>query len=191
MKTEELGKSKILNLLLKPAGFLMESGVRRWLIGSQKMLQGANLQPGQTVLEVGAGTGFFTIPAAKLLGEQGHLIAIEVLAGYVKHIEKKLNKAGLKNVRVIQRDALETGLEKESVDSILLFGVIPFPTLPLNRLLREMHRVLRPDGTMAVWLFPTPAWVPRSIQSSGLFEFTTKENGVYRYKRINVDTPAE
>ena len=73
---------------------------------------------------------FFTIPAAKLLGEQGHLIAIEVLAGYVKHIEKKLNKAGLNNVRVIQRDALETGLEKESVDTILLFGVIPFPTLP-------------------------------------------------------------
>ena len=88
MKTEELGKNKILNLLLKPAGFLMESGVRRRLIGSQKMLKEANLQPGQTALEVGAGTGFFTIPAAKLLGEQGHLFAIEVLAGYVKHIEK-------------------------------------------------------------------------------------------------------
>lgn len=191
MKTEELGRIKILNLLLKPAGFLMESGVRRWLIGSQKMLQGANLQPGETVLEVGAGTGFFTIPAAKLLGEQGHLIAIEVLAGYATRIEKKVADAGLENVRVIQRDALETGLEKESVDTILLFGVIPFPTLPLNRLLPEMHRVLKPGGHIAVWLFPTPAWVPRSIRSSGLFEFTVKQNGVYRYERINGDKPAE
>ena len=68
MKTEELGKNKILNLLLKPAGFLMESGVRRRLIGSQKMLQGANLQPGQTVLEVGAGTGFFYDSSSQAVG---------------------------------------------------------------------------------------------------------------------------
>ena len=131
MKTEELGKSKILNLLLKPAGFLMESGVRRWLIGSQKMLQGANLQPGQTVLEVGAGTGFFTIPAAKLLGEQGHLIAIEVLAGYVKHIEKKLNKAGLKNCpcHPTGRSGNRTGKGKRRHHSTFWCNSVPYLAL--------------------------------------------------------------
>jgi len=34
-------------------------------------------------------------------------------------------------------------LETASVDLVLLFGVVPFPTLPLDRLLPEMHRVLK------------------------------------------------
>jgi 2-polyprenyl-3-methyl-5-hydroxy-6-metoxy-1,4-benzoquinol methylase len=80
MNTEDLGNSKILNLLFKPAGMLMGSRVRRWLMNPMKTLQGAGIQPGQTVLEVGCGTGFFTIPAAptdwrsRLLGCDGCFI---------------------------------------------------------------------------------------------------------------------
>jgi hypothetical protein len=47
------------------------------------------------------------------------------------------------------------------MDMALLFGVIPFLSLPLNRLLPEMHRVLKPEGTLAVWLFPVSGLVPR------------------------------
>jgi ubiquinone/menaquinone biosynthesis C-methylase UbiE len=60
---------------------------------------------------------------------------------------------------VEKRDALYTGLDAESIDKVLLFGVIPFPSQPLNRLLPEMHRVLKPEGSLAVWLFPVSGWV--------------------------------
>jgi len=52
MKTEDLGNAKILNLLLKPAGAIMESRLRHWLSDPLKTLRGADIQPGQTVLEV-------------------------------------------------------------------------------------------------------------------------------------------
>ena len=183
MNTEDLGNSKILNLLFKPAGMLMGSRARRWLMNPVKTLQGADIQPGQTVLEVGCGTGFFTIPAAELIGDQGCLVAMDALSDYTKRVSKKVQAAGLVNVRVVKRDALDTGLDAASIDKVLLFGVIPFPSLPLNRLLPEIHRILKTEGTLAVWLFPVSGLVPKWILQSGLFTYVSKRNGVYNYRR--------
>ncbi len=148
MNTEDLGNSKILNLLFKPAGMVMGSRLRQRLANPVKTLRGADIQPGQTVLEVGCGTGFFTIPAAHLIGDQGCLVAMDVLSDYIERLSKKVQTADLKNVRVVKRDALDTGLDAASIDMVLLFGVIPFPSLPLNRLLPEMHRVLKPSSRL-------------------------------------------
>ena len=54
MNTEKLGNSKLLNLLFKPAGLAMESRVRRMFHDPVKILSGANVKSGQTVLEVGS-----------------------------------------------------------------------------------------------------------------------------------------
>ncbi len=183
MDTEQLGQLRFLNILFKPAGWSMESRLRHWLMDPRKTLKGANLRHGQTVLEVGCGTGFFTLPAAKMIGESGHLIAMDPLSDFVDRVKRKVQDAGLKNVEVIRRDALNTDLEAASIDLVLLFGVVPFPTLPLNKLLPEMHRVLKPEGTLAVWLFPTTAGVPTAILRSGLFATPSKKNGVYTYRR--------
>ena len=183
MDAEKLGTSRFLNLLFKPSGAVMESRLRNRLFDPRKTLRGADLNPGQTVLEVGCGTGFFTLIAAEMIGDDGHLIAMDTLSDYVDRVMKKVENASLKNVEVIRRDALNTRLASASVDVVLLFGVVPFPTLPLSRLLPEMHRVLRDEGLMAVWLFPVSFGVPASILNSGLFKDLGKKNGVYRYRR--------
>ena len=187
MNTENLGNSKILNLVFKPAGMLMGSRLRSLLMNPIKTLQGAGIQPGQTVLEVGCGTGFFTIPAAQLIGKEGYLVAMDALSGYVDQVSQKIQAADLKNVRVVKRDAINTGLDTASMDIALLFGVLPWPALPLRRLLPEMHRVLKRDGNLAVWLFPplVHSWVPKSISQSGLFTYTNKHSGVYSFTRRN------
>ena len=147
MNIEALANSKIGRLIVKVAGAAMESRLRYRFSGPMKILRCADVQPGQNVLEVGCGTGFFTIPAAELIGDQGCLVAMDALSDYTKRVSKKVQSAGLKNVRVLKRDALDTGLDAASIDKVLLFGVIPFPLLPLNRLLPEMHRVRKPEGS--------------------------------------------
>ena len=102
---------------------------------------------------------------------------------FIKQVSKKVQSADLKNVRVVKRDALNTGLDAATIDTAVLFGVLPWPALPLNRLLPEMHRVLKPEGRLAVWLFPVSGWVPKSILRSGLFIYINKQNGVYNYQR--------
>lgn len=195
MNTEDLGKSKLLNMLFKPAGSAMESRFRHMLQDPKRILHGADIRLGQTVLEVGCGTGFFTLAAARLIGDGGRLIAMDPLSVYVERVNEKVNEAGLKNVRVVRRDALNTGLEAASIDKVLLLGVLPFvpltfpfTSLPLNRLLPEMHRVLKPEGTLAVWMFPLAGMTPFSIRRSGLFAFLHKRNGVHNYRRCHVES---
>ena len=189
LSTEDLGNSKVINLLFKPAGLVMSSRLRHRLLDPVKTLNGAGLKSGQTVLEVGCGTGFFTIPAARLIGEHGKLLAMDVMTSYLDLVSEKVRAAKLTNVRILKQNALKTELESECIDTVLLFGVIPYPSLPLKRLLPEMHRVLKPDGHMAVWLFPIPGWVPKSIARSGLFTFIGKRNGVYNYERCHQNSP--
>lgn len=177
---EAFANSKIGKFIVKVAGAAMESRLRYRFSGPMKILRGADIQPGQTVLEVGCGTGFHTVSAAQLIGDQGCLVAMDVLSDYIERVSKKVQVAELKNVHVVKGDAMDTGLDAESIDKVLLFSVIPSPTLPLNRFLPEMHRVLKPEGTLAVTTFP---WVLRSIRRSGLFTYISKRNGVYNFRR--------
>ena len=186
MKTEDLGNSKILNLIFKPAGILMGSRVRQWLMDPVNTLQIADIQPAQTVLEVGCGPGFFTIPAAQMIGDEGCLVAMDASSDFLEKVAIKVQKAHLNNVRIMQKDALNTGLETASMDKVLLFGVIPFPLLPLDKLLPEMHRVLKPEATMSVWLFPplVHSWLPKAILQFRLFDHMNERRNVYNYVRV-------
>ena len=185
MDTIKLGNSKLLHLVFKPAGMLMGSRLRKWLMNPAKTLKIANIQPGQTILEVGCGTGFYTIPAAQIVGDEGRIIALDASSDYLKTVAKKVREAELTNVEIVQRDALHTGLEPKSIDMALLFGVIPFPLLPLDKLLSEMHRVLKPGASMSVWLFPPLVhnWVPGAIVRSKLFKQIRHRSNVYNYIR--------
>ncbi len=151
---ETLKNSKTMNLFFRAAGTTMESRLRHLLMNPDRTLKGSDIKPGETILEVGCGTGFFTIPAARLIGEHGRLVALDALPAYVERVSGKVEDAGLSHVTVIEGDALETGLDPACFDAVLLFGVIPFPALPLDRLLPEMHRLLKPEGVLAAWLFP-------------------------------------
>ncbi len=182
MNAETISKSRIGRLFIKALAAAMESQVRYRLFGPVPLLSSAALRPGQTVLEVGCGTGYFTIPAARLIGESGSLVAIDVVTEAVELVAAKVRAAGLQNVRVLKADALETGLDSAYFDTVLLFGVTPAPMLPIRRLLSEMHRVLKCRGRLAVWPV-VPGWLPGAIIRSRLFRFTGKHNGVRNFER--------
>jgi ubiquinone/menaquinone biosynthesis C-methylase UbiE len=182
MDTNTIAESPTGKLFIKILAAGMESRFRYRFFGPEKILKGADMIPGQSVLEVGCGTGYFTIPAARMIGEQGYLVAMDVLLESVELVSKKVQSANLKNVRVIKGNALDTGLEAESFHAVLLYGVIPAPMLPLPRLLTEIHRVLKAGGTLAVWP-PVPGWLPGSILRSRLFTYSSKRNAVHNFKR--------
>jgi demethylmenaquinone methyltransferase/2-methoxy-6-polyprenyl-1,4-benzoquinol methylase len=157
--------------------------IRERLSDPVAILQGAGVRPGQTALEVGCGRGFFTLPLAKMLGEEGRLYSLDITRVAVDIVTRKVESAGLSNVSVFQANAMDTDLPDSAVDIVLLLGMIPSPVLPLRRLLPEMHRVLRPGGTLAVWT-AVPAWSPRSIVKSGLFAYMEKRDHSHSFRKL-------
>jgi ubiquinone/menaquinone biosynthesis C-methylase UbiE len=180
VNTEAIAYSKIGQIFIRGIACVMESRFRYRFFGPMQILRGADIHPGQTALEIGCGTGFFTLPAAQLIGDNGYLIAMDVLQVSVDAVSKKIQTANLKNVRVVKGDAMNTMLDADSFDVVLIFGVIPAPMLPLNQLLPEMHRILKRGGTLAVW---PPSWTHQEILRSGLFTFASKGNSVRNYRR--------
>jgi len=180
MDLEAFANSRIGRLFVRMMAGIMESRFRYRYFGPGKILEGAGIHPGQTVLELGCGTGFFTLTAARIIGDKGSLTAMDLLQASVDAVTKKVQSAALNNVRVVKGDAMNTMLDAESYDVVLLFGVIPAPMLPINRLIPEMHRILKPGGILAVW---PPSWTHQGILRTGLFAYTHKKNGVYNYRR--------
>jgi ubiquinone/menaquinone biosynthesis C-methylase UbiE len=182
MNTETFAGSAFGKLFVRLLAKMMESRFRYRFFGPIKILRGIDDLSGKKVLEIGCGTGFFTIPAARLIGDQGFLVAMDILSESVDLVSKKVQDAGLQNVRVVKGNAMDTNLETESFQTVILFGVIPAPMLPLAPLLTEMHRVLKPEGILAIWP-QVPGWFPRKILKSGLFSLANKRNGVSNFKR--------
>jgi ubiquinone/menaquinone biosynthesis C-methylase UbiE len=151
-------------------------------VSPYKRLNTAGLKQGQKVLEVGCGPGFFTIPAAKIVGDGGHVYAIDVNPVAVEHVRRKIERQGLKNVEVIRADAGETGLADESLDTAFLFAVIhAFPNV--GEVMREMHRVLKTNGTLSV----QSRWPERklldAVSANGLFHLREKADGVFKFQK--------
>ena len=63
-----------------------------------KILERAGLKSGQKVVEVGCGPGFFTIPAANIVGEEGFIYAVDTHHLAIKRVNTKIKKAGINNI---------------------------------------------------------------------------------------------
>jgi ubiquinone/menaquinone biosynthesis C-methylase UbiE len=88
MNTKALAQTRVGQVFVRIMAAIMESRFRYRFFGPMRILQGADIQPGQSVLEVGCGTGFFTLPLARLLGEQGNLVAMDLLPISVEAVTK-------------------------------------------------------------------------------------------------------
>lgn len=174
--------SRIAHLLFRLMARVMDSPLRYRLSHPVTILEGAGIRPGQEVLEIGCGTGFFTIPAAELVGNEGRVYSVDPHPLAIEQVTRKVGDSGLANVRLIRTDATEAGLASGCIDLALLFGVIPSPIIPLDRLLAEIHRLLRSDGALAVWT-AFPWWSPTSLTRNGLFVWTGEEGGVHNFRR--------
>jgi ubiquinone/menaquinone biosynthesis C-methylase UbiE len=139
---------------------------------TEELLAALDLQPGQRVLELGAGTGDLATRLARAVGPTGSVLATDVAQGMVELLRE--TTAGLANVQVSRVDALDIDLPDDSVDAIVFRMGLMFLAQP-DRALAECRRVLRPSGRLvvAVWAGPEQnpwlASVGMSVMMHGLW----------------------
>jgi len=141
---------------------------------------------GQDVLEVGCGSGFFTIAATELVGESGHLWALDNNPAAVEHVKRRILQQGIKNVDVVLADAFHTGLPEGSFDVAFLYGVVHNLWDRVETLLPEMHRFLKTDGILSISKSPRIAEerLIKGVTEAGLFRLVQKTNRVMNFERL-------
>jgi ubiquinone/menaquinone biosynthesis C-methylase UbiE len=108
------------------------------------------LKDGQQVADFGAGPGHYAIEAAKAVGKDGHVYAIEIQKELVSKVESRAESAGLSNVNVIWGDLEKTKgstLKSDLVDVVIVSNVL-FQVKDKEQFLQEAYRVLKNDGRL-------------------------------------------
>jgi SAM-dependent methyltransferase len=147
-----------------------------------KLLKAAGLQEGQTVLEVGCGPGFFTIPAAKLVEDRGHVYALDIHPRAVERVKEKIAKKGLKNVTPLCANASGTGLPGASIDLAFVFG-LRHVAGGLGKVIAELYRVLKPGGTLSFEKTRGPEAALIEELEQGGFTCTGKKGRIYLFNK--------
>ena len=111
------------------------------------VLKEVGIKPGFQVLDYGCGPGSYITPLAELAGESGKIYALDIHPLAVQAVQRIASKKQLTNVEAILSDC-KTGLPDNSVDVVLLYDTFHDLGDP-NGVLAELHRVLKPDGTLS------------------------------------------
>jgi ubiquinone/menaquinone biosynthesis C-methylase UbiE len=111
------------------------------------ILKEVGIKPGFQVLDYGCGPGSYIVPLAELVGESGKIYALDIHPLAVRQVKDIVSKKQLPNVETILSDC-QTGLPDNSLDMVLLYDIFHHLSDP-DRILKELHRVLKPDGILS------------------------------------------
>lgn len=107
------------------------------------------LVPEDTVADLGCGIGYFTIPAAQIVDNSNRIFALDTSEEMLAEVEKRASEGGLSNVFSIKTEEYDLKLPDESVSFVLIVNVL-HEIEDKERFLQEAHRILKPDGRVAV-----------------------------------------
>ena len=115
----------------------------------ETMLAALDVQPGQTVCDLGCGNGFYTLELARLVGEEGRVLAVDIQPEMLTLLRERAKTAEVGNVEPILGSLVDPGLPEGEVDLILLVDVYHELSHPVH-VLRELREALKPDGRIAL-----------------------------------------
>ncbi|MFC2170823.1 class I SAM-dependent methyltransferase [Calditrichota bacterium] len=111
-----------------------------------------NIKSGETILEIGFGTGHCLKQIAESVGDTGKAYGIDISDGMLEIAKRRLEKAGLiDRVELCSRDASELPYEDNKFDGVFMsFTLELFDTPEIPKLLNDIKRILKPGGRFAV-----------------------------------------
>lgn len=124
----------------------------------ERLVERIPLARGVRVLDVATGKGAVLLPAARRVGSEGQVTGIDLSGEILKEAERLVHSDGLRNVELRKMDAEHLEFPDHSFDVVTCgFALFLFPDM--EAALREMHRVCKPGGYVAMTHFsknPTP-----------------------------------
>jgi ubiquinone/menaquinone biosynthesis C-methylase UbiE len=129
-------------------GKWLATPLRRLVQKPEKILAGL-IREGQKAVDLGAGPGFFTIPMAKLVGDTGCVIAVDIQDGMLDQLKSNARSAGVESrIRLHKCEPDKIGVE-EPVDFVLAFYML-HEVPDYQDYLLQIHDMLKPGGRLLI-----------------------------------------
>lgn len=129
-------------------GYTFDNPLRR-LVHDPRAILCKLVGPGQTVVDIGCGLGYFSIALARIVGPSGKVIALDVQPQMIQRAKRRAERQGLANridFRICSPNQLGV---KDPVDFVLAFWVVHEVTDPKN-LLIEVRSFLQSGGQLLI-----------------------------------------
>lgn len=107
------------------------------------------IKEGKSVADIGAGSGWFTVRAAKRVGASGQVFAVEINQEFVDHINRRAQAEGFKNIRAILGKADDPTLPPNSVDAVMILKTYHEIAEPIA-LIKKLRTALKKGGLVAI-----------------------------------------
>jgi ubiquinone/menaquinone biosynthesis C-methylase UbiE len=163
VRFDRLACTAVAFLLLTSAGAAAQLGSRpadEWIAtldGPQRVaslridevVAAVNVRPGQTVADIGAGSGLFSVPLGRAAGQKGRVYAVEIDAGFFSQIRRRAAEAGVDNVETVLGKFTDPALPVKTID-VAFFHDVLHHIAERPAYLKAVARYLAPDGRIVV-----------------------------------------
>jgi len=119
------------------------------LLQVERVMDILDIHSGSNVADIGAGSGWFTVRAAKRAGEQGAVYAEDINPEAIRYIDARVQKAGIHNVHTVLGAPDDPKLPAGSIDSVLILKTYHEIADPV-RLLENLRKSLRPGARVGI-----------------------------------------
>ena len=132
-------------------GFVIASPLRKLGENPERILAPL-VEPGMTAVDIGSAMGFFSLPLARMVGESGRVVCVDIQERMLRSLVKRARKKGLEKIietRVATTESLELDDLEGAADLALAIHVVHETAYPRS-FLAQCHDVLRPGGTLLI-----------------------------------------
>jgi 2-polyprenyl-3-methyl-5-hydroxy-6-metoxy-1,4-benzoquinol methylase len=113
------------------------------------MLEKLEIKPGMTVCDMGCGNGVLTMPMAKMTGEEGRVLAVDIQPEMLQMLSRRSKETGLENIEMVLSEPYDPKLPAGEVDLILMVDVYHEFSYP-EEMLQGMLSSLSENGVIAL-----------------------------------------
>jgi len=177
-------RNDVVGLFARVAPSYDSVGPRHFAYFARRLVDSADVGPGDRVLDVATGTGAVLLAALERCGKQGHVIGIDVSEAMLGRAADQLGHRSVRNAEVRLMDAQQLLFADESFDSVLCsFAFLSFANQ--TRALAEFRRVLKPGGRLGIldsfgWFFEHDfrwTWLADLFRSADVLHEATPRPG--------------
>lgn len=166
---------------------------RKWQ-DPEKILTKIGLAPGMIFVDIGCGDGYFALPAARIVGPEGKVIAVDIDEGAIGRLRRQAAEEELNQLSADVKAAEET-IACEGCADFVFFGIDLHDFADPMRVIQNAKRMLRPSGRLVDldWKAEPMQFGPplgkrfsidkakKAIESAGFHVVSTAEAGPYHY----------